>query len=536
MTTYLHPNLILVNGKIHTQSEMGVVSALAVRGAEIVASGSDDDMRPLAGPDTEWVDLGGRVVIPGLTDAHCHFEGFTRARGLLNVRLPTLAAVLDRVAARAAELPAGEWILGHGWNQIAWEGDFPSAADLDDVAPAHPVYLTAQSLHMCWVNSMALQRAGVTRDTPDPDAGAIGRDAAGEPNGILFERASGLIKAVMPEPSPAELARAMHAAQEQCWRLGLTGLHDFDGRSAFVAFQLLRDEASLGLRVVKNLPVAHLDQAVGLGLRSGLGDDWLRMGNIKVFMDGALGPRTAAMLDPYEGEPDNRGMVVTDKEELYEYAARASANGLAMTVHAIGDRANHDLLDVVAAIRRDEAERGEPPATRRHRAEHVQILHPDDLARLGALDVIASMQPIHATSDMEMSDRYWGARSANAYAWRAQLDAGAVLAFGSDAPVEPISPLLGIHAAVTRRRADGSPGPDGWHPAQRLTVDEAVHAYTIGPAYAARMEHRLGALAPGLLADLVVLDRDIYECDPMEIAAAQVLGTMVGGEWKFRNM
>jgi predicted amidohydrolase YtcJ len=284
--------------------------------------------------------------------------------------------------------------------------------------------------------------------------------------------------------------------------------------------------------VVKTIRVAYLEQAIALGLRSGFGDDWLRLGNVKVFLDGALGPRTARMIEPYEGEPDNYGITVTDTEEFYEQASRAAAHGLAMTTHAIGDKANHDLLDVYARIRAEETVRGQPLL--RHRCEHVQVLHPQDKARLGQLGLIASMQPIHATSDMHMADQHWGKRSAGAYAWRTQLNHGATLAFGSDAPVESLNPFLGIHAAVTRRRADGSPGPDSWHPEQRLTVEEAVRGFTLGAAYAGYMEDKIGSLTPGKYADLIVLDRDIFSCDPMAIKDTQVLGTMVNGEWKRR--
>jgi predicted amidohydrolase YtcJ len=238
------------------------------------------------------------------------------------------------------------------------------------------------------------------------------------------------------------------------------------------------------------------------------------------------------MIEPYEGEPANYGIQVTDKEELYEHATQAAANGLAMTVHAIGDRANHDLLDVYAQLRAEERQRGQTPL--RHRCEHVQLLHPDDFGRLGALNVVASMQPIHATSDMLMADRYWGKRSAGAYAWRTQQAAGAHLAFGSDCPVENFNPFWGIHAAVTRRRADGSPGPDGWYPEQRLDVECAVRGFTEGAAYAGYMDNRLGTLSPGKLADLIVVDRDLFAVEPMLIRDTQVLGTMVGGEWKFR--
>ncbi len=271
-----------------------------------------------------------------------------------------------------------------------------------------------------------------------------------------------------------------------------------------------------------------------LGLRWGFGDDWIRIGGLKIFSDGALGPRTAYMIDPYEGEPDNFGISTIDKEEMAELVSRASEAGLPSTIHAIGDRAVHEVLDVYQAVRAEEAERGVLPSQRRHRIEHVQIIHPDDAPRLAKMGVIASMQPIHATSDMDMADRYWGReRSKWAYNPRLQLDYGAVVAFGSDSPVDTFDPLKGIHAAVTRQRADGSPGDDGWYPDARLTVDEALRGFTVGPAYASGREDRLGILAPGYLADLVVLDADLYAIHPSEILDVKVMGTMVGGIWRF---
>jgi predicted amidohydrolase YtcJ len=290
----------------------------------------------------------------------------------------------------------------------------------------------------------------------------------------------------------------------------------------------------LGLRVVKNINAPFIEHAHELGIRWGFGDEWLRIGGLKIFADGALGPRTAHMIEPYEGEPDNYGIVVTDKEVIYELVSTASAAGLPSTIHAIGDRAVHDVLDVYEAVRGEEAARGIPRSARRHRIEHVQLIHQDDAHRLGELEIIASMQPIHATSDYEMADRYWGPRARLSYNWRLQLEAGAVLAFGSDAPVEPFDPLLGIFAAVTRRRPDGTPGRDGWFPEQRLDMHTALRGFTQGPAYAAGMERDLGMLAPGFLADLVVLDRDLFAIPPEEILAARVLGTMIGGEWKHR--
>jgi hypothetical protein len=281
------------------------------------------------------------------------------------------------------------------------------------------------------------------------------------------------------------------------------------------------------LRVIKSIPLEDLTHAVELGLRSGFGDDFLRIGSVKIFADGALGPHTAAMLQPFENEPENRGMLMMDAEELYEHGRLAVENGLSLAVHAIGDRANHEVLNAFAQIRQHEVVK----LPLRHRIEHVQIIHPDDAPRLAAMGVIASMQPVHATSDMLMADRYWGMRSALAYGWRTQLNNGAILAFGSDAPVEVPNPFWGLHAAVTRQRPDGSPGPEGWYPVQRLSLIEALQAYTGGAAYAAGMEDRLGKLAPGYLADLLILDHDPFNCSPEEIRDIHPLATMVGGEW-----
>jgi predicted amidohydrolase YtcJ len=527
---------LLLHGHIHTlDPRRPVVSALALRGERILASGTDDEVRAAAPglAPAQVIDLEGRHVLPGLIDAHLHFDWYARGLQAVDAETGSLAECQQRVREMAARTPPGAWVTGLGWNQNAWDGRFPTAADLDGAAPGHPVLLTAKSGHAAWANTAALRVAGITLGTPDPAGGEIVRDAAGQPTGIFLEDAIELVSRHVPEATPEQVAALMVDAMRNAWRVGLTAIHDFDGRRSFQAFQLLKDRGELGLRVVKQIPVRHLPEAIGLGLRSGFGDDWLRLGNVKVFMDGALGPRTAAMIEPYAGEPENYGIVVTDKEELYEHATQAAAAGLALTVHAIGDRANHDLLDVYATIRGEERTRGQAPL--RHRCEHVQLLHPDDYGRLGALNVVASMQPIHATSDMLMADRYWGARSAGAYALRTQQAAGAPLAFGSDCPVESFNPFWGLHAAVTRRRADGSPGPEGWYPEQRLDVATALRGFTHGAAYAGYMEDRQGTLAPGYLADLIVVDRDIFTGDPMAIQATQVLGTMIGAEWKHRT-
>ncbi len=440
------------------------------------------------------------------------------------------------VAAFAARPNApGDWIQGRGWSQDTWpDRAFPTAADLDAVLPNIPVCLHHRSGHAAWVNSAALKHAHIDASTADPPGGQIQRDANGEPTGILFEDAIELVTSHIPRPSLDAIADAMRHAQTVCWAAGLTGIHDFDGRACFMALQQLQNSGDLGLRVVKNIPVPRLEHALEVGLRSGFGNDWLRIGGIKIFADGALGSRTAAMIAPYEGEPDNRGIVVTDKEEMLEKALAASRGGLSVTIHAIGDRANHDVLDVYEQVRRDEARRGAAPL--RHRIEHVQLLHPSDLNRLAEQNIIASMQPIHATADMDMADRYWGDRTQYSYAWRTMQDSGALVVFGSDAPVESIEPLQGIHAAVTRQRASGQPGPDGWYPEQRLTLAETIRAFTLAAAATSGQAAVLGSLTPGKLADLTIFDQDLFALSPDALLEATVAATVVGGEFRYRTV
>ena len=547
--------LALINGVIRTlDPERPVASALAVSDGEVVATGGDAGVLGVVaqlGGAAEVVDLGGRCVLPGLTDAHIHFAAVARRLREVDVETATLEEALDRVAARVAGAAAGEWVVGGGWNQNLW-GGYPTAADLDRVAPGNPVYLVSKSYHAAWVNGRALELAGLGRDAVAPAGGELQRTAGGELTGIVFEwPAMSLIAAAVPRQTAAQLAASLHPAMDLAWRAGLTGVHCFDGDDALAAYVTLHERGELGLRVVKMILRGEHEAAIAAGLRSGAGDEWLRIGNLKIVADGAMSQQTALMTEPYESSPGT-GIAVTPKEELRELALEALTAGLALSVHAIGDRANHDVLDVLAEARRVEAALAaaspaagdarrpplaapdRPPRLLRHRIEHVQLIATDDLARLARLGVIASMQPIHATSDMEVAERLWGARTRFAYRWRDVLATGAPLAFGSDAPVESLDPFWGLHAAVTRRRADGAPGPDGWYPSQRLTVDEALRAFTLGPAYAAGLEHRLGSLEPGKAADLVVCDRDVYACDPDDIRDTVVVGTMVGGVWRYR--
>jgi predicted amidohydrolase YtcJ len=460
----------------------------------IWAVGTDREILSEADNAQKVMDVGGQTIIPGLTDSHIHLEQY--AMGLLKADCETKTRVecLARVADQAANIDPGEWVLGHGWNQNEWPEGFGSAKDIDALVPNQPVYLTAKSLHAAWVNSAALKRSKISAQTPDPPGGRIDRDEFDNPTGILFESAMELIANAIPEPSAEQVTEAIYNALPTLWNVGLTGVHDFDRRRCFTALQKLRERGDLRLRVLKSIPLEDLPHAVALGLRTGYGDDFLRIGGIKAFADGALGPRTAAMLQPYTGEPNNKGMLLLDSEEIFEHGRIAVDNGLSMAIHAIGDRANHEVLNGYEKLRTYERTLG---TSLRHRIEHVQLRHPEDSN---------------------------------------QLNYGTILTFGSDAPVESPNPFLGLYAAVTRRRTDGNPGPEGWNPKQKLTIGQTLRAYTHGPAVAAGMEDRLGKLENGYKADLIILDTDPFICNPDELPGIKPSASMVGGEWVFKNI
>jgi len=544
----MQADIILFNGRIYTlDPARPQAQAIAMADNRILAVGDDADLRPLLRPGGQAVDLGGRTIIPGLIDAHIHFGWHSVAvyRNQVDLdNVPTRAEAVARVAEAARCTPPGAWIQGGGWNKNIWPdayptgGGFPTAADLDAVAPEHPVALDDKSRHAVWVNSRALQLAGITAETEDPPGGEIARDASGQPIGILLETAEELVYDVIPDPDLDTFVKALRQGMAEAHRLGLTGLHDPGHPSVLAALQVLQAQGELDLRVLMHIPTDQLDAAIQLGLRSGLGDVYLRIGGVKLFADGALGPQTAHMVAPYEGSVDNVGIPTHTAAELQGLVARAREAGLSVAIHAIGDAANRAALDAIELAQgtRHKARSADAPGpSLPDRIEHVQILHPDDVHRFAQLGVVASMQPIHAPSDMEMADAFWGRRCDLAYAWRSLLESDAALAFGSDCPIETLDPLAGIHAAVTRRRADGRPGPDGWIPAQRLTVAEAVHAYTLGAAHASGEAHLKGSLVPGKLADMVVLSQDIYQIDPMDILDTRVEMTIFDGRIVWRS-
>ncbi len=526
--------LLFLNGHVYTMDgSLPRAQAVAVRGNRILAVGADDELRGLTSHG-QWqvVDLHGRTVLPAFSDCHLHLQHYaSKASGVPLREEFTMEQTLSSLASYMKQAKPGLWVRGWGWSDNTWgENEVPSRQLLDEIAPEHPVVLTKKDGHVIWVNSLALREAGVSRDTPEPQGGVLERDqATGEPTGILKEEALSLVSDVVPAPDPQARQEALQAAIADAQRLGLTGVHDCDGSASLSDYQEMLARGELGLRVFIMIPSNNLDEAIKLGLRSGFGDEHLRLGNVKIFSDGSLGSQTGEMLEPYAGQGENRGVAAITQEDLEDAVLRAGAAGLACSVHAIGDKANRRVLDAFEKQRRSGRGR-----SLRHRVEHAQLLAAPDLPRFRELDVIASMQPIHATQDIYIADKYWGERTKLAYAWRALLDTGARLAFGSDAPVESMDPLAGIHAAVTRQRVNGEP-EGGWRPEQRLSVGEAVHAYTLGAAYACSSEGERGSISPGKLADLVVLSKDIFEIRPEGILETRVMATVFDGDIVYRE-
>jgi predicted amidohydrolase YtcJ len=519
--------ILLVNGRIGYTAATRQSSALAVEGDRITAIGSTAEILALSSPTTQVIDLAGKSVLPGLADAHLHMGMYAEFLQLIDCEVPTMQECLQKVQERAQQLSANAWILGHGWNQNSWQGRFGTAAELDAVSQGHPAYLTDKSLHSAWVNSAALQLAGIDRSTPDPAGGIIQRDAAGYPTGILFETAVLLVDEIIPSHTPAQREEAYLAAQAQLLGYGLTSVHDFDSLASYETLLSLHQQNKLLLRVYKSIPFEKLDWAIENGIHTGDGDQFLRWGSLKLFADGALGPQTAAMLRPYSGSEDKLGKLQLSADDIFEIGIKASSHGISLAVHAIGDRATHEVLNGFGMLREYEKRHALPHL--QHRIEHLQLLHPDNIKKAAQLDLVASMQPVHATSDMFTADKYWGDRSRYAYAWNSLSDVGTTLIFGSDAPVESPNPFWGIHAAVTRRRQDGSPSVDGWYPEQRISLLQALDGYTYQPAVLAGFES--GDIQVGKMADLLILDENLDTIELQDIHKIRPQKMMVAGKW-----
>jgi hypothetical protein len=505
--------VILENGVVRTlDATLPLARAVAIAGDEI-AGGVGTHERALASP--ERVDLGGRCVVPGFSDAHVHFPTWSVAQH--EVRLEgteSLDEALARVRAGLASVGSGRWLRGRGWRSGDWTpAAEPSRQMLDEVSHDVPIALLARDSHSLWLNSAALDRANGDLET---HGGVVERDAAGEPTGVLREEAAWRFRDLHFEIGDDEYLEAMRAGLRVAASRGVTAVHDKDGwLGAHRFFQRLHAEGALTLRVWQSLPADRVDTLADLGLYSRLGDEWFRLGYLKAFMDGTLGSRTARLLD-------GSGVEITSREELADIVRRAARAGWPVAVHAIGDRANRDALDAFEETRSEWAPRG-----LRHRIEHAQLLDGADLGRFAALGVTASVQFSHAPSDRDLAERFWADRLDGAYAFRSLVDSGAVVANGSDAPIEELDPLAGLRAGVLRTLDERPP----WHAEQAVTVEQALAATCLAPAWLAGDERRRGKLLPGYLADLVVLDRDPVACPPEELRDVQVVATMAGGRW-----
>jgi predicted amidohydrolase YtcJ len=496
--------LILENGVIRTlDASLPTVRALAIAG-DTIAGGVGTHERALASPDR--TDLNGRCVLPGFNDAHVHFPTWALAQRQVRLQdTKTLDEALERVAAASKDVEPGRWLRGTGWRSGDWSPPVePTKEALDRVTGDTPTALMARDYHSLWLNSAALAHGNGNFEV---EGGVVVRGPDGEPTGVLREECAWHFRDTHVRPTEDEMVEASREGVRIAASRGVTAVHDKDGwLGALGVWQRLRTEGSLPLRVWQSIPADEVEHAAALHLHSGFGDDLIRVGYLKAFMDGTLGSQTARMMD-------GSGVEITSREQLVEIIKAGAAARLPVAVHAIGDRANRDALDAF------EQTRGEwQPLDLRPRIEHAQLLEWEDVPRFAQLGVAASVQFSHAPSDAELAERFWGGKTDRAYAYRSLWDAGTLLANGSDAPIEELDPWAGIVAAVTR----------GWHPEQRLTLDEALTATCVNPAWLARDEHRRGKLVPGYLADLVVLDKDPYEADLTDV---HVLATMVGGRW-----
>jgi predicted amidohydrolase YtcJ len=529
------PGLILQASTIHVGFGLKrrTVEALAIKDGAVVAAGSKEDAWASLGSDALHRDLGMKTVLPGFIDAHIHLEGYALARRRLRIDAgDPLEGVLQKVKQATVARPKGSFILGRGWDHAAW-GGWPTASMLDSVAPDHPVVLTRKDGHAAWVNSAALVAAGIDAVTPAPEGGEIVFQD-GLPSGLLKETAQRLVGTVIPAESASERKQALLDAFSALWRHGIVGCHDMGflgtgGLEVYEDLSALRAEGRLGVRVVWYVLRDALDKAIAAGLHRERGDEWLRLGGLKLFLDGTLGSQTAHMLAPFEGQHENRGLPTMSPETFGSWISRARDAGLPTAVHAIGDAANRVALDGFSGLLRDTIQ---PPERLLHRIEHAQILHPDDIPRFAALGVIASMQPVHVRADLDIAEQFWGGRCRLAYAWNTLHAAGNALAFGSDAPIETASVFAGLSASQLRQNQVGRPSA-GWYPNERLRLDRALAAYTLGAAAAAGQERTLGSLERGKRADLIVVDADPFTMAPESLAEQSVLATMLDGRWVF---
>lgn len=529
-------DLIVINARVYTADDTRpMVEAFAARNGRIVFVGSEREALLLRGGSSRVYDAGGRAIIPGMIDAHAHLAGFALKLQSVNlVGTKSLDEVIARVAERAKTLPAGTWISGRGWDQNDW-GDtrFPTHEKLSAAIPNHPVVLTRVDGHAAFVNAAAMKIASLTKLTKEPDGGRILKDAQGNPTGVLIDRAQSIVASKVPELSGSEMRAALHTAIDSIHALGLIGLHDAGTSQSLVElFEDMASKGNLNLRVYSMLSdnAAALKHYFEIGPRSSLFDGQLWVRSVKLYADGAMGSRGAALLEPYSDDAGNTGLLLSSPQHIQEVAEAALKAGFQVGTHAIGDRGNRNVLDAY-----EKAFRNVPRADHRFRIEHAQILQHDDIPRFAELGVIPSMQSSHQTSDMYwIGQRVGPTRLLGAYAWQSLLRSGVVIPNGTDAPVEEINPIISFHSAVSRQDSDNWP-VGGWFPEQRMTREEALRSVTLWPAYAGFQEKEMGSITPGKYADFVVLSQDIMRIPAELILDTRAVATFMSGKAVFER-
>ena len=518
---------LFTNGKIYSLREEGeVFEALLTAGDRIIEAGTKERLKKLSYEVDEVIDLKGKAVIPGLIDAHTHFVSFAKTLDFVNLDgVKSLDDALSKVKARADEKAPGDWVIGRGWDQYLWGMTaFPDKEILDKVTPDNPCVLIRKDGHMVWLNSKALEKLEITGDTPDPEGGKIEK-RDGEPIGIFTETAVEMVLSKLPHPDKKTLSPLFEKAQKIALESGLTGVHSFESKRELELLIDFYTKEKLNIRVFFGFGQDELEDMIKLGFKSYFGDTTLTIGGLKLFSDGSLGSRTAHMFEPYNGEPENYGIEVMSQEELDSLTSLANKSGFAVMIHAIGDRAVHNVLNAFEKTKDIAWEKG-----LRNRVEHFQIVKPDDIKRAKEIGIIASMQPIHAVKDRYVADKFWGKRcKGSAYAWKTVLKEGIPLAFGTDVPVETLNPFYSIYTAIVRHDIGEE---TSWYPEEKLTLFEALSAYTKGSSYAEKKEHLKGTLEVGKLADFLVLPEDPFEVDPEEFYKLKPLATIIGGEVK----
>jgi len=525
-------DLILWGGKIYAHPfAKGPKDSLVVSEGKVVYLGESKGVLRLANMKTEEINLEGKTVIPAFTDCHLHFLSWALSLKRVNLDgISDFKEVLREIKEAGEKLTPRVWLLGRGWNKNLWRDiDLPNKAHLDTILPENPILLHSKDGHTIWANSLALEAAKIDHNTPDPEGGVIVRDPQGEPTGILHENACLLLDPHVKKPTRNVLRKALLEAIKHAHRRGVVGIHDCEEREvALSLWQELLSEGKLDLRVYKMIPQEHLEHASSLGLSTGYGDEFLRIGPVKIYADGALGSQTALMFEAYEGRPDDFGVEVTSRKELESLVETPVKSNLSVTVHAIGDKANYNVISVFEKYKGEFARRKLRP-----RIEHAQLLRRQDIPRFAKSNIIASVQPSHLVADRDTAERYWGSRCKTIYPFKSLLKSGALLCFGSDAPIEALNPLEGIYAAVNRKKPGDPRGP--WYPRERLKVSEAIAGFTTWAAQATGEDGIRGSLAVGEFADMVVLSDDIFQIPPEDIHKVRVLATFLAGRMVYRD-